>query len=600
MISAQSIQKKYKIYLFIILLLAFLLRIYGISWDDGWHLHPDERMLILVAERIDFSVAPNTNFLSPYNNKPLPAQLAELLQPLNPNFFNYGSLPIYLLKGTSDLVSLFSRMPDADYNNMLGIGRTLSAFFDVVTVLFIYKISRKLFKKESISLLASFLYAFSFFPIQNAHFYIVDPILTMFITITLYLLIRYVERPSLSKIVGISLFAAGAITTKFTGVLVLPIIVGVILIASLRKWSSWIPACAGMTAHLFLFTFSFLLFTFLFMPFGFLNYTQFIKEISLQLQMNSDPFIFPYTLQYVGTTSYWYYLKNIFLWGLGPVVSTLAIFGLLLYVKQIYHGIRTKMKDFGFKILDLRFYLFLIPASFFLIHFLIIGRSAVKFMRYMLPLYPYLAILASYGVYKILHTSYFIHHTSTRKLLASLVLVIITIWTLTFMSIYSHPHTRIEASEWIYENIPAGSTIAVEHWDDQLPLPLPNNNLPLLHSTYQFETLELYNPDTPEKWMKINEQLNRTDYIVIASNRLYVPLQKMTDCNTLPEYRCYPETADYYQRLFNEEESFHKVAEFTSFPQLGIGNWKLEIRDEGADESFTVYDHPKVMIFKKE
>jgi len=41
------------------------------------------------------------------------------------------------------------------------------------------------------------------------------------------------------------------------------------------------------------------------------------------------------------------------------------------------------------------------------------------------------------------------------------------------------------------------------------------------------------------------------------------------------------------------------VAEFTSYPHIKIGSKQLEIIDDKADESFTVYDHPKIMIFKK-
>ncbi|MCR4264406.1 MAG: glycosyltransferase family 39 protein [Candidatus Roizmanbacteria bacterium] len=596
-----------------ILLLALAFRLYGMNWDDGWHLHPDERMLIMVAERIEFAVNPRANFLNPYNNTPLPAQAAELLEPLNPDFFNYGSLPIYILRGTSDVVSFFSRMPGPNYANMLGIGRTLSVFFDCITVLLIYKISRILFKNKSVSLLASFLYALAFFPIQNAHFFIVDPLLTMFITSTLYMLIRYVQKPAKRRIVLVSLFAAGAITTKFTGILLLPIIgLGILLTLFVSYSSNEVRSSLRQPAdrtiknnmvrflsHGFIFALFYLLFAFLFMPYGFLNYEQFIEEISLQLTMNSDPFIFPYTLQYVGTPSYWYYLKNIFLWGLGPVISLLATIGLYMSVKQIYYQFPKIIKGIRNHKLGIRFYLFLIFTSFYLLHFLVIGRSAVKFMRYMLPLYPYITILAGYGAYKILNTQYSILNISLRKLFIFIILSLSIAWTLMFMSIYSRPTTRIAASEWMYENIPAGSTIAVEHWDDLLPLPLPNSDWPLLHSTYQFETLELYNPDTPEKWERINEQLRRADYIVIASNRLYAPLQKLTDCDHLPPHRCYPRTANYYQTLFNDEGSFYKVAEFTSYPQIGLGKWRLEINDETADESFTVYDHPKVILFSK-
>ncbi len=75
---------------FLILLLAFSLRFYGINWDQGHHLHPDERMIIMVVDRIHLpkTAAQWQSVLTPES-------------PLNPKFFAYGSFPIYLLKGVS-------------------------------------------------------------------------------------------------------------------------------------------------------------------------------------------------------------------------------------------------------------------------------------------------------------------------------------------------------------------------------------------------------------------------------------------------------------------------------------------------------------------
>ena len=112
-------------------------------------------------------------------------------------------------------------------------------------------------------------------------------------------------------------------------------------------------------------------------------------------------------------------------------------------------------------------------------------------------------------------------------------------------------------------------------------------------------TLTLYDTDTAQKWSIINQTLSQTDYIIIASNRLYVPLQTLTNCSQLPIGRCYTQSAEYYQNLFDGKLGFQKVAEFSSFPKLEVSSFKFEIDDSSADESFTVYDHPKIMIFKK-
>lgn len=145
------------------------------------------------------------------------------------------------------------------------------------------------------------------------------------------------------------------------------------------------------------------------------------------------------------------------------------------------------------------------------------------------------------------------------------------------------------ATNWMLAHIPEQSVIAIEHWDDSLPLVEEQN--------YQMITLPLYDPDTSAKWQAINQKLAQTDYIILASNRLYIPLSKLTNCQTLPSSYCYPKTAAYYKKLFSGALGFKKIAEFTSYPTVPFTNIKID--DQKADESFTVYDHPKVIIFQK-
>ena len=587
---------KSKLPIVLILLLAFILRVYGVNWDQGFHLHPDERMLIMVTERLHF------------------------FDQLNPQFFNYGSLPIYLLKGVSQLLDFLFSTHFASYQGMLYVGRYLSIIFDIGTALFVYKISGLLFRNKKIQLFSSFLYAIAFFPIQNSHFFVVDVFLTFFTTFLVFLLLKYLLLPTRhgrGQVGSISLILIGVtfaamLATKFTAVVFLPVISLILVLKQGNK------NLGEKIRNLSIFYFLSSIFFFIFMPYAFIEYKKFIADTSAQIKMNSDPYIFPYTLQYVGTLPYLYYLKNIFLWGLGPVISILSLFGIFRIIPVILSGAKNLAKrkfvtlDPSVATLpqdDKKNFLYLI---FYFLYFLFIGRSAVKFMRYMLPLYPFLTILAGYGLNYLMSfrgseateksSEAFLRSPPNRRIagflaeftppfLAGLGMTLAVIWTSMFVNIYSQKHSRIAATEWILKNIPRGSTIALEHWDDGLPLTSGEN--------YNHVELTLYDqPDDEKKWAILDEKLKTADYIIIASNRLYVPLQKLSDCKKYKS--CYPKTAEYYRKLFNGELEFKKVAEFSVYPKISINNYQLTINDDSADESFTVYDHPKIIIFKRQ
>ncbi|MGH2470632.1 MAG: DUF2298 domain-containing protein, partial [Chloroflexota bacterium] len=163
--------------------------------------------------------------------------------------------------------------------------------------------------------------------------------------------------------------------------------------------------------------------------------------------------------------------------------------------------------------------------------------------------------------------------------------------------IYSRPNTRVAASAWIYSHIPAGKTIAVEHWDDALPLSLPTpGEQP---NRYKQQTLTLYNDDNQTKIDMIVKVLGSSDYIIMSSNRLYGSIPR------IPQR--YPITIEYYKLLFGGQLGFKMVHQQTSYPSL-LG---VPIKDDRVmgfqslwshlqpDEAFTVYDHPKVLIYQK-
>ena len=154
-----------KFTLLFIFLFALSLRLYGLNWDQGNHLHPDERFLTMVATDVKL---PQNIFQYFDTNK----------SSLNPNnyssyqFFVYGTFPLFITKIFAVIFNL------DNYESIVLVGRILSAFFDAGIIIILYKLSKKY--------LASILYATTILPIQLSHFFAVDTFLTFFILLTFY------------------------------------------------------------------------------------------------------------------------------------------------------------------------------------------------------------------------------------------------------------------------------------------------------------------------------------------------------------------------------------------------------------------------------
>jgi len=522
----------------VIICIAGYFRFTGINWDQGHHLHPDERFIVMTIENIRW----------PDN--------------LNPHFFAYGSFPLYLLK----LIGYFGGFVDpafASYDKINLLGRAVSAIFDIGTMIMVMFTIKILTKDKKTMLLGGLWYACSVLPIQLSHFYAVDTMLTFFIISTLYLLIKYHLYPSRITAITIGICFGLALATKISAImLVVPIAITALLGIRSRIKDCIAEILMTITAALIMF--------FICQPFAFLDFVTFSRQIMEQQAMTKNAFVFPYTLQYVGKIPYWYEIKNVFLWGQGPILACFSILG-VLYIT--------------FKAIWKKHAMTVILMSFFWLYFVTVGRFAIGFMRYMLPLYPISTIGAAIVFEKFTRGQ----KRNIYFLSAIISTVAIVFWALSFQAIYQAPNTRSQVTDWIVSTIPQGSTIALEHWDDGLPL---RNS-----SDYSLVELPFYDEDTKDKWEQINTKLDKTDYIVIASNRLYVPLMKMTNCNQLPKDKCYRTTAAYYERLFDGSLGFTKVAEFSSYPTIPLLH--IPIDDISSDESFTVYDHPKIMIFQK-
>jgi len=564
--------------LLLILLLAAFFRLTGINWDRGQHLHPDERFLTMVETAIKIPQSfkdylnPKISPMNPYNN--------------GYGFFVYGTFPLNLTKIIGEISNY------RDYSNIHFVGRILSALFDLGVVFLLYKIAAKIFN-EKVGLLSAFLYSIMVLPIQLSHFFAVDTFLNFFLILSFYLLTLLITNHQ-SLITNSALgFSFGlAIACKISALYFAPIIGLGFLFVFIKSLKEKKILLFFICSFLFAIT-SLLVFRFAqpqaFADGNFLNWKinpQFVGNLNeLKSYGNPDSW-FPPGIQWKKTLPIIFPLKNLILWGLGlplGVISVMAVvYSLVILVRFIS---KEKLSRWSSLTFSLSLIIFWVLGLFFYQ-----GIQFSKTMRYFLPIYPFLALLSANLLIQI---EIFLRKIFPKKIVVINILflffyLISLVYPLSFMSIYTHPITRVSASEWIYKNVPSGSKIINEEWDDGLPLGLAF--FPPV--AYKHDQIFMYDFDTPEKWQKINGKLQMADYIFLSSNRAYGSTMK------LPEK--YPQTIKYYQSLFNSTGKFKMVAEFTSRPCFPpIGKPLFCFNDDNAEEAFTVYDHPKVLIFKK-
>jgi hypothetical protein len=152
-----------------------------------------------------------------------------------------------------------------------------------------------------------------------------------------------------------------------------------------------------------------------------------------------------------------------------------------------------------------------------------------------------------------------------------------------------------------------GTGIASEGpWDDGLPLRVDNYD-PFGGIYPRDVELNMVWEDNPDKLAHMLDVLNKAEVIAISSNRFWGTETR------LPER--FPLSTLYYRRLlgcpderdllwcyyvakpstFAGDLGFELVQVYQSDPYVGT----LRINDQIAEEAFTVYDHPKVLIFRK-
>lgn len=452
----------------VILFIGACFRFTGVNWDGDYHLHPDERFLTMVEGAI-----------SPVEN--LKQYFDPSISTLNPNnygysFYVYGTFPIFLVRYIGELIG------QTGYDKIHLVGRVVSGVFDLGTILFIYLIGKKLYKNAKLGLLAALFSALAVLQIQLSHYFTVDIVANFFAYAAIYIAVCIMMSESklagssadegapgiptwkklltqghhLGKYVGFGLLFGLALSSKVS-IYALAFLLPLASIVYYSKLShenrsdevKFIMRNLVIAGVLAVVTFR------IFQPYAFLGPGFFgikinpgwiasLKELSIISKGDVDV---PYALQWA-RRPLTFAPQNLVEWGLGLSLGVLALFGFL------WMGWRTIKGDWQKHLLIWGWTAFILITQ---------SVNWVRSMRYLLPLYPALCLIASWALFKLwengagavrkITTIHFNWRRVVSITAAVVTIVCTTVYAIAFTSIYTRPVTRVEASSWIYKNI---------------------------------------------------------------------------------------------------------------------------------------------------
>ena len=493
--------------LLLILAMAAYFRFTGLTWGEGFFLHPDEFFLMDVASRIQpedsfFSyLRTSESSLNPYN--------------VDKGFYVYGNFPMtftrYFAEWITSACHNFPERCSQTYNSFYGLqqsGRFLSALVDLFTVFVTFLIGRRLYSWQA-GLLAAFFQGTAVMAIQQSHFFTMDNWAAFFTALAVYTAVRaggFGDTRLKWQIHWWILFglSLGLAVASRINVAPLAVIINISAVAWLLRrghtWRSLRQSTLGsldfqrvflgvlVAATVFLVTFR------LAQPYAFADATIARNELITETgedpgsvavllrslmgfnpqwrsnmdeiqQQQSPEAVFPPALQWTDRDKIIFPFTNMVLYGMGIAAGLTAWAGLFWALWRIVRGRPDWIAH-------------AIPVSWSLLYFLFMGTRWVKSIRYFLPIYPTLFLLGGWALWTIWQRA---RQSEQRPVLkqgfAIGLILLVTIpsflWANAFVQIYREPITRIAASEWMFANIPTGATLIYEAAGQTKELNLP-------------------------------------------------------------------------------------------------------------------------------
>jgi hypothetical protein len=314
----------------------------------------------------------------------------------------------------------------------------------------------------------------------------------------------------------------------------------------------------------------------IFAPYVFLDFSAFRGNLEYEGGLAIGRFPVFYTRQFIDTIPVLFQMEKVLPYALGPFLLLFGIFGFFIIMLNVVQHLVSWAKIPKQVQNDKEITLIIIIS--FLSLFIPNAFLFAKWTRFIAPAFPFFAIFAAFLLDFLYSKS-----KSISKFLAIVLLIGTFLWTTAFFSIYLRPDVRIIASNWIEKNFSENSTILVEG-GNMIDIPLKGNFKRLSFDFYNLE-------DNPEARSSIINGLDRADYFLIQSRRVFMNHQRLP--------KLFPKTSGFYDALFAGKLGFKQIKEFHSFPMLELGKWKIEFPDETAEETWSVFDHPVIRIFKK-
>jgi len=578
--------------LLIIILFGTCLRFYGLKWGLPYTFHADEHLFVIrQALRLEYNIFSNNS--------------------LNPEFSSYGTIPLYIFlfvkwiyfksayffQGNIAQTTTFHFSGFADYlkafysyeetsekiymPELFIIGRAISACLGSISIYLTFVLGKKLYNFR-VGILSALFFALTVGFIQASHFFTVDTVLIFFMLLTMMWAADIFQKRDFKYYIFAGVSLGLALSVKLTAIILfLPVIIAHLLRESgTTSRSNSRKICSKEFICLSVITVLLYLFLNPYSVLDFKNYWGLNESVTVlgnffSFYQNKAYDWNDWRFSYNGNVPYWYDINNVLFFGMGIALELISGIGLIYSLKK-----REKSDKF--------LLVFVIPF------FLIVGSWKVTTMRYILPLIPFVLILGARFLIDINSGA----RVKTVKYFSVLVIILVVLstsfYSLSYANIYSVPDTRIQASDWIYENVKPNSVIVLENqYHYTVPLGSNRGLVGVEKSKkpiYNEKILWEYTDNRDQEYIKnhIKDRLLGADYIIVSewyyknyTNRLASKLA--------------PAQYGLYKDLFSGTLGYRLIKTFDSSPNL-LGKVFDEVQ---AELLFKVFDHPKIFIFKK-